>query len=413
MYKAGIAYTYTAQPKAFEPFRKWKTDSRYFNFIKDFNLTLLPSTVALRTDVDRSFTKTQLRNSDLTTTGMEPFYEKYFWFNRYYDLTWNLTKNVVLSYNTIANAIVDEPRGDINTEIKSDSLWENFKKLGRIKNFDQRIRLTYRLPLDKLPLTDWMTADYNHTIAYNFQANALGIVDSLGVPFGNIIRNSRERGITGRVDFVALYNKLKYLRFANSPSQERKNFARSPGDVEDLPPPPSKVLKDLARVLMTVRGINVSYTILETTALPGYLPTPRYFGLSDVNAPGVPFVLGSQDRNIHIKAANNGWITPSTVQNQPFQQTVQKNFNFRTTLEPFKDFRMQIEGRLTRQDAYQEFYRPDDIGGGYVSQSPVRNGQFSMSFLSFRTAFAKVKRDNESPVFDRFREYRDVATAAA
>src|SRR5690606_12560566 len=124
------------------------------------------------------------------------------WFNRYYDVTWNLTRNVVLSYNTIANAIVDEPRGDINTEVKSDSLWENFKKLGRIKNFDQRIRLTYRLPLDKLPLTDWMTADYNHTIAYNFQANALGIVDSLGVPFGNIIRNSRERGVTGRVDFV-------------------------------------------------------------------------------------------------------------------------------------------------------------------------------------------------------------------
>ena len=27
-----------------------------------------------------------------------------------------------------------------------------------------------------------------------------------------------------------------------------------------------------------------------------------------------------------------------------------------------------------------------------------------MSFLSFRTAFAKVQRDNESPVFDRFRE---------
>ena len=408
MYKAGIAYTFTAQPKAFEPFRKWQTDSRYLNFIKDFNLTLLPSTVAFRTDVDRSFTKTQLRNSDLTTTGMEPFYEKYFWFNRYYDLTWNLTRNVVLSYNTVANAIVDEPRGDINTEVKSDSLWENFKKLGRIKNFDQRIRLTYRLPLDKLPLTDWMTADYNHTIGYNFQANALGIVDSLGVPFGNIIRNSRERGITGRVDFVALYNKLQYLRFANSPSQEKKNFARSPGDIEELPPPPSRVLKNVARVLMTVRGINVSYNILETTALPGYLPTPRYFGLSDVNAPGLPFVLGSQNRNIHIEAANNGWVTPSTVQNQPFQQTVQKNFNFRTTLEPFKDFRMQIEGRLTRQDAYQEFYRPDDIGGGYVSQSPVRNGQFSMSFLSFRTAFAKVQRDNESPVFDRFREYRDI-----
>mgnify|MGYP003708543117 CR=1 FL=1 len=408
MYRGGVAYTYATQPKAFEPFRKWQTDSRYLNFIKDFNLTVFPTSVSVRADVDRSFTKTQLRNSDLTTAGMEPLFEKYFWFNRYYDITWNLTKSVVLSYNTVANAIVDEPMGDINTEAKQDTLWNNLKNLGRMKNFDQRIRLTYRLPLDKLPFTDWMTADYNHTIAYNFQANALGITDSLGIPFGNIIRNSRERGVTGRVDFVALYNKLRYLRFANSPSQQKKNFARSPGDVEDLPAPPSRVLKDLTRVLMTVRGINVSYTVLETTALPGYLRTPRYFGLDDVNAPGLPFVLGSQDRNIHVRAANNGWITTSTVQNQPFQQTIQKNFNFRTTLEPFKDFRMQIEGRLTRQDAYQEFYRPEEPGGEFVSQSPVRNGQFSMSFLSFRTAFTKMNRDNTSPVFDRFRSYREI-----
>ena len=408
MYRGGVAYTYTSQPKAFEPFRKWQTDSRYLGFVKDFNLTLLPSSVSIRSDLDRSFTKTQLRNSELTTAGMEPFFEKYFWFNRYYDFTWNLTRNIVLSYNTVANAIVDEPMGDINTEAKQDTLWNNLKKLGRMKNFDQRIRFTYRLPLDKLPLTDWMTADYNHAIGFNFQANALGITDSLGVPFGNIIRNSRDRGITGRVDFVALYNKLKYLRFANSPSQQRKNFARSPGDIEDLPPPPSQVLKNITRVLMTVRGINVSYNVLETTALPGYLRTPRYFGLDDANAPGLPFVLGSQDRLIHVKAANNGWITTSTVQNQPFQQTIQKKFNFRTTLEPFKDFRMQIEGRLTRQDAYQEFYRPEDPGGNFISQSPVRNGQFSMSFMSFRTAFAKVNRDNSSPVYDRFRSYREI-----
>lgn len=408
MYRAGAAYAYASQPKPFEPFRKWETNSRYLGFLKEFNLTPLPTSVAIRADIDRSFTKTQLRNSELTTAGMEPFFEKYFWFNRYYDLTWNLTRNVIVTYNSVANAIIDEPRGDINTAEKQDSLWTNFRTLGRIKNFDQRIRFTYRLPLDKLPLTDWMAADYNHTIAYQFQANALGLTDSLGTPFGNIIRNSRERGITGRVDFVALYNKLRYLRFANSPSAPRKNFARSPGDIEEIEQGSSQVLKNITRVLMTVRGINVSYTLLETTALPGYLRTPTYFGLDNAHAPGLPFVLGSQNRNIHVQAANNGWITPSTVLNQPFQQTVQKNFNMRTTLEPFKDFRMQIEARLTRQDAYQEFYRPEFAGGQFISQSAVRNGQFSMSFMSFRTAFTKMNRDNSSPVFDKFRAYREI-----
>lgn len=408
MYRAGVAYAYSSQPKPLEPFRKWETTSRYLNFVKDFNVTLLPTSVAVRADVDRNFTKTQLRNSDLTTDGMEPYFEKYFWFNRYYDLNWNLTRNVVLTYNSVANAIIDEPLGDINTSEKQDVLWNNFKRLGRMKNFDQRINLTYRLPLDKLPLTDWLTADYNHRIGYQFQANALGISDSLGIPFGNIVRNSRERGVTGGVDFVALYNKLRYLKFANSPSAPRKNFARSPGDMEDIQQRSSEVLKNVTRLLMTVRRINVTYSILETTALPGYLNTPQYFGLDNVNAPGLPFVLGSQDRTIHIKAANNGWITPSTVLNQPFQQTIQKTFNMRTTLEPFKDFRMQIEARLTRQDAYQEFYRPEVPGGEFSSQSPFRNGQFSMSFLSFRTAFAKAQRDNSSPVFDRFRDYRAI-----
>ena len=167
------------------------------------------------------------------------------------------------------------------------------------------------------------------------------------------------------------------------------------------------LLKNITRVLMTVRGINVSYSVLESTALPGYLRAPKYFGLDNANAPGLGFVLGQQDRNFQTKAGQKGWITASKEQNQPFQQTIAKNFAANTSLEPFKDFRMQIEVRLTRQDAYQEFYRPDSTGN-YSHESPLRNGQFSMSFMSFRTAFAKIRKDNSSPVFDKFVGYRAI-----
>lgn len=408
MFKGGIAYAYAKQRTFWEPFKKWSTSSRYGEFVKGFHFTPLPSSVAIRADLDRSFTKTQLRNSDLSIDGMQPFYEKYFWFNRYYDINWNLSRSMVLSYNSFANAIIDEPYGDINTQFKQDSIWRNIKSLGRMKVFDQKIRLTYRLPLDKLPLTDWLTADYNHAIGYNFQANAYGIRDAEGLLFGDIIRNSRDRGITGRVDFVALYNKLKYLRFANSPNAPKKNFTRSPGDIEDIEESSSIVLKNVARVLMTVRGINVTYNIIETTALPGYLRTPKYFGLDNLGAPGLPFVLGQQDRNFQIKAAENGWLTTSRESNQPFEQTIQKRFTMNTSLEPFRDFRMQISADYTRQDAYQEFYKPLEAGGYFVSQNPLRNGQFSMSFLSFRTAFAKMPRDNSSETFDKFRDYRAI-----
>lgn len=408
LFKGGIAYAYAKQRTPWEPFKKWNTSSRYGEFVKAFNLSLLPSSVGVRADLDRSFTKTHLRNSDLTTDGMEPFYEKYFWFNRYYDLNWNLSRSLILSYNSFANAIIDEPYGDINTETKQDSLWKNIKSLGRMKVFDQKIRMTYRLPLDKIPFTDWMTADYSHTIGYNYQANAFGITDNEGLPFGDIIRNSRDRGISGRVDFVALYNKLKYLRFANSPNAPRKNFTRSPGDIEDIERSQSQVLKSAARILMTVRGINVTYNVLETTALPGFLRAPKYFGLDNMGAPGLPFVLGQQDRNFQIKAAENGWVTTSRESNQPFEQTIQKRFTMNTSLEPFRNFRMQINAEYTRQDAYQEFFKPMEAGGDFISQNPLRNGQFSMSFLSFRTAFAKMPRDNSSETFDKFRDYREI-----
>lgn len=405
--RGGIAYTYSSQPKAFEPFRnKTAFEAPYLRWLKDFNLTPLPTLVSIRTDVDRSFIKTQLRSSDLTTNGIIPQFEKYFLFNRYYDLTWNLTRSLVLTYKAQANAIIDEPAGDINTKAKRDSIMNSIKNLGRMKNFVQDIRATYRLPLDKIPLLDWMAADALYGVGYQFQANSFGIADSSGVPFGNIIRNNRERGVTGRVDLIRLYNKIRYLRFANTPSPIRKNFARNPGDIEEIERGESKVLKNFTRALLTVRGINFSYTIQESTVLPGFLPTPRFFGVSPENAPGLGFVLGGQDYSIAQRAAQKGWLSPSIVQNTAFQQSRAKNFSARTTLEPFKDFRMQVEWRLTRSDAYQEYFRPSSLGGPFETQSPVRNGQFSMSFWSFRTAFTGLRSDNTSPIFDRFEEYR-------
>ncbi|MFN4144740.1 MAG: cell surface protein SprA [Runella sp.] len=409
-YRGGIVYQYGFPQREWRPFRNLKTlDNSYFELLKNFNLSILPTQIAVRFDADRSFVRTQFRSAELTGAGQAPLFEKFFMLNRAYDLSWNLTKSVVLTYSAMANAVVDEPIGDINTQAKQDSIWRNFLRLGRMKNFDQKVRLTYRLPLDRIPLLDWMTADYNHNIGYQYQANALGISDTLGIEFGNVVRNSLDRGIRGKVDFVKLYNKLRYLRFANSPSPPRKNYARSPGDDEEISREPSKVLKNLTRLLMTVRGIDVDYTRQETTTLPGFLPaTPRFFGQDVINAPGLPFIFGSQDRTIHYRAAANGWISPSTQLNMPFMQTLNRTFRMNTRLEPFKDFRIQIEARLTRGDEYREFYRPAEPGGDFIVQSPIRNGNFQMSFMSFRTAFAKINRDNTSPIFDRFRANREI-----
>src|SRR5690606_23058845 len=114
-------------------------------------------------------------------------------------------------------------------------------------------------------------------------------------------------------------------------------------DFEEAPAQSSQILKDFTRVLMTVRGINFNYSVLETTALPGFLGAPRFFGIDRGGAPGLDFVLGGQQRDFQKQAAAKGWLTDSRILNQPFQQTIDKRFNANTTLEPFRDFQIIIK----------------------------------------------------------------------
>ncbi|PQA58288.1 T9SS outer membrane translocon Sov/SprA [Siphonobacter curvatus] len=414
--RGGFTYAYTTAPKPWEPFKKWKNDQHIFQLIKDFNFTPIPNSVTFRADMDRSLIRTQYRqaatgstagNPMLTTDGVTPLFEKYWLFNRLYGLNWNFSKNWNAQYNATAQAIIDEPYGDINTPEKRDSVMNSLKRLGRMKNFEQRITNTWQIPLNKFPLTDWMTAQLQYNVAYKFQANSYGIVDSTGVAFGNTIQNTRERVLTGRVDFVALYNKVKALRWVNSPRAPRRDIARSPGDFDEVDVERNQFLKSVSRLLLTVRGIRYTYAIQESTILPGFLPTPHLFG-DRSGVPGLPFILGSQDASIRYRGAEEGWITKSTVQNQPFVQTLTKRFEATTDLEPWKDFKVFMDLRYNRSDNYQEFFRPATVNGPFVSQSPLRSGNYSMSYLSFLTAFEKTNRESFSANFERFKDYRNI-----
>ena len=418
-YRGGLTYSFTGSPKPIEPFKKMKSNHPLLKWVKEFNISPLPNSVVLRADMDRSFIKTQFRNAVLTTSGssgtpiltkdgIDPIYEKYWLFNRAYNLNWNLTKSVTVAYSAIANAIIDEPYGGLETQADRDSVKQNLRRFGRTKGYDQQVNTVWRLPLNKSPLTDWMTADYSHRFGYVYVANSFDIRDSLNLPFGNIIKNTRNRGINGKIDLVALYNRIRALRLANQPRVERKNVARNPGDDEDIIKPQPNFLRSVTRLLMTIRGIQVNYNIDEATTLAGFLPTPGLLGNGSGDAPGFGFITGSQDADIRFRAGNNGWLTKSTVQNVPFLQNRTQNLTYRTALEPFRDFKIQLEGKWSKTDNYSEFYRPETPNGQFESQSPVRSGNYSMSFLSFLTAFDSNSPDDKSEIFNRFRSYRQI-----
>ncbi len=440
-YKAGLAYNFSGNPKALEPLKGIKSNSKYVQLFSAINFTPLPSNLTFRTDLDRRYAITQLRAGDLTTNGVAPLYEKSFFLNRSYGMRWALTKSLGLDYRANVSAIIDEPFGEINDDpsnprnpnsiSKRDSVRKNLERLGRIKNFDQNFMFTYKTPLDKIPITDWTQADVNYSANYIWKAGALGYADTLG----NLIQNSRTIGVNGKMDFLKLFNKLKFLKEVNAPLtqiQQEHNQKRESWKKELQNPKLSPQARDslnklirkmylsevmpvrgLFRTLMLFKNLNFTYERMEGTALPGFKPKPKFVGLDENDlAPGIPFILGNQDADrLKQNAVDNGWIATSRFQSSPLVQTKSVKFTYRTSIEPIKQFRIQFDGNQTQTQTYNEFFRYD-VNGQVYTQNPTRSGSFKTSYITAMTAF---KNDdpltNKNENFEQYAQNRKVILA--
>jgi cell surface protein SprA len=178
-----------------------------------------------------------------------------------------------------------------------------------------------------------------------------------------------------------------------------------------------KFIKGIARTLMSVKSLNVNFSEREGTLLPGFLPQPFLLGMdSGFNAPGLPFILGSQNTDIKQRTIENNWLAPSPEQTMPFRQSRIVDLNFRAMVEPLTDLKIQVDARKMKQGNYQEIFRYETIvepdGSitelGPQSLTPSRAGSYSITFLSIKTAFVKDAEDNTSPLFRNFEDYRAV-----
>ncbi|MFA5327152.1 MAG: cell surface protein SprA [Prolixibacteraceae bacterium] len=188
-----------------------------------------------------------------------------------------------------------------------------------------------------------------------------------------------------------------------------------------------KLLQYTARALMSVRSISISYSSTDGTVLPGFMPEPHLFGsgkytpdknmfgdiAGQTTAPGIPFLIGWQDRNFARRAAENGWITRDTTLNSPFVMTHSETFNIRANVEPFPDLKIDINANRTYSERMTEFYNYDSSGGQFDPVNKSVKGNFTMSINTFRTAFTKIGKKNadgtinvESPAFENLKTYR-------
>ncbi len=403
-YLGNIAYVYQPKPVIAEPFKNmdWLEGSN-FSLIKDVNFNFAPTSVSARVDMDRRFMKTQYRNDQLTTEGVDAFFQKSFFLNRTYNVNWDLTKNLRVDFMSRVMAVIDEPQGDRDNEAARDSLLVNLRNLGRTTNYNHQIMMNYKIPLDKIKALDWIGVDYKYGANYSWITGAIGQRDTLG----NVIQNTRDQALTGKIDFVKLYNKNAKIRALNAPRRPSIP-GRTSVNAEDTIGTP--FTNKLLKFVTMVKDINFRYSLVEGTFLPGYMENTGLLGLdrSFMN-PGFGFIMGAQNPNIRFGLADQGLIAPSTELTQAFRQNQAKNLQVTSLVEPFRDFRITLEARKRETGEFNEIFRnSQETPGQYTSLSPNRLGGYSITYNMLRTTFARDDRNNNSPIFTDFESYRGI-----
>ena len=119
------------------------------------------------------------------------------------------------------------------------------------------------------------------------------------------------------------------------------------------------------------------------------------------------FLFGYQpDSNWLNEKARTGWISSDTSLNYLFVQTSQKNTNLRASLEPFRDFNIDINFTKIATDNLSEYFKRPYAYSGFQHLSRVDYGTLSVSYLSFKTSFTKLSANEISQTFEQFQNNR-------
>ncbi len=412
-YRGALTYNFNTQPKNIKPFSKIKfPKSAYFRLIKDFNFNTMPKSFSFRTDIDRNYNETKLRNLSNSNMIITPTYNKYFTWNRSYELKYDLMRTLKLDFAVNQQANIDEPAGNLDKSDpfyrdKMDTIWSNVWDFGRMKTYNQTFGMNYQVPLNKIPIINFISLNTRYNGGYSWTAAPLAVKH-----LGNNIQNSNSVQYNGQVNLTTLYNKAPYFKKLSQGSgrgRTGRNTVRNKKEQEDSNRNEKKkfeFLKHATRFALGVKNISVNYSENKGTFLPGYLEKPQFLGQDWSHmSPGLPFTFGSQ-KDIRNQAGSQGWITKRSDLNTLYKRNSSQNLILRSTVEPIKKFRIELTANKTTSNDHTEYFRWDDDMDNFNSFSPNKSGSYSISFISSWTAFRKDNDDYESHTFNNFRNYR-------
>ncbi|MCD4736076.1 MAG: cell surface protein SprA, partial [Bacteroidales bacterium] len=435
----GIGYTYSTQPKKVAPFEKigFIANTKALQLIKDFNFYFLPKMLSFRTDMNRVNNEKKLRKKSIGDVITFPTYFRTWDWNRQYDVKFDLAQSLSLDFNATANTFIDEPSGSLSKndpdyDVEKQEIWNEILGGGTMNQYTQNVGLSYTIPVNKLPGFDWITSQFGYQVTYNWMGTPLSIRDTIG----NSVQNNRNITFNGNADLNKLYNKIGFLKKVNeSKLIEKKEKGDDGGkdarggrkgddggDGEGGPAPGDSLKvkksginyaevfgKAFLKVLMGFKKISFQYSRNDGTLMPGFMHAPTALGNNwNRNAPGMAFIFGHQpDGPSYFN--NEGWLSTSSMLNTAFSKQQNENFNLKATFEPFKDLKIELTADKMASLNKTGFYTfNDSVGenGQFVMSNEMENGTYSISYISWRTAFGGVLGDDKSQWFENLVDNR-------
>ena len=502
-WRGALSYNYSPIYKTFQPFAKTKSKSKWLDFPKQIGINYLPQNISFNSEMTRSYYELQERDLESTENSSLPltFSEQFLW-NREFSMRWDFTNNLHMTFQSATHAEIEEPYTPINKDLYpdhysawKDSVWTSIKHLGKPLDYDQSFTLSYQLPINKIPVLDWINANGTYSATYNW-VRGTDLED--GTSLGNTITNNRDVNVTGTFNMETLYNHIPFLEKAN----KRFNQSTQRKPVNKPIPKPLPKLKDknagmdkvketeqkalpknkntfekeitlkldttitinhgknskklivtaktkqgkeykikykvldankilitnkdsvvlklsvrarpnpeekgwykttqsIARVLMMVRNVSVSYRNQYSMSLPGFMPNiGAAFGqrTGDIMSPGLGFAFGLTGDSYIQKALDNNWLLCSDSISTPATTNNTEDLQIRMTLEPIRNLKIDLNASRTRTTAKSIQYM-------YDGMPTTQSGTFTMTTISLKGAlegYGDANNGYYSGIFEKF-----------
>ena len=506
-WRGALDYSWSPVYKAWEPFKRLKNKSKWLDILKRFGLNWLPQNIAFNTEMTRDYYELQERDMETLMSGAAgvdsklplTFSEQFLW-NREFSINWDLTKNLHMNFQSATHAQIEEPYTPVNKDLYADqyhawkdSVWTSIRHWGAPLDYSQNFQASYKVPLNLLPVFDWVNSDASYNANYSWER---GTEDEEGNSYGNTINTQRELTLNGNFNLVKLYNHVPFLKKVNDKfdrtqsraqmqrkkqekqkkKQEAKEQAADPKkalpknkraferEITLLPDTTFKIrhgkntkrlivnaktedgkvfplkykkvdnnqiriiskvdtamkvkLSVLAkeplddkkwykgvqlasRLAMMVRNVSINYRSSYQLTLPGFTPNVGdAFGQKKVGqmAPGLDFAFGMVGDDYIEKARNNDWLLCNDSIATPATTSRTDNLTLRATLEPVKDFKIDLSATRTKTTQKSIQYM-------YEGTPTTQSGAFQMTTISLSSAFEGMGNANSgyrSKTFEKF-----------